>query len=82
MCIFKDYKNIFGEPGKGVHSYRIMNIAIVDLLLTIIAAYFIGRYFKITFVKSFIYLFILSIILHFLFCVNTTITKIIFGLLN
>jgi len=82
MCIFKDYKNIFGEPGKGVHSYRIMNIAIVDLLLTIIAAYFIGRYFKITFVKSFIYLFILSIILHFLFCVNTTITNIIFGLLN
>lgn len=30
------YKNILGEPGKGVHSYRIFNIAIVDVLLTLI----------------------------------------------
>jgi hypothetical protein len=28
--MFCKYKNIFGEEGKGVHSYRIFNIAIVD----------------------------------------------------
>jgi hypothetical protein len=39
------YKNIFGEVNKGVHSYRIFNIAIVDVLLTIIGAYVIYLFF-------------------------------------
>jgi len=29
------YKNYFGEPGKGVHSYRIFNIAMVDVIQTL-----------------------------------------------
>ena len=33
LCVYKD---IFGIPKKGFHKYRIFNIAIVDLLLTII----------------------------------------------
>jgi hypothetical protein len=33
------YKNILGVPGQGPHSYRIFNIAIVDVILTIILAY-------------------------------------------
>jgi len=36
------YKNILGDPGKGVHSFRIFNIAIVDVLLTILAAYILS----------------------------------------
>ena len=36
------YKDILGVPGKGVHSFRIFNIAIVDVLLTIIAAYILS----------------------------------------
>ena len=44
-----DYKNILGEPGKGVHKYRIFNIAIVDVILTIIFAYFIAYLLKIDF---------------------------------
>ena len=35
------YKDALGEVGKGVHSYRIFNIAIVDVLLTILGAYII-----------------------------------------
>ena len=35
------YKNILGEPSNGVHGYRIFNIAIVDVLLTIIMAFII-----------------------------------------
>jgi len=30
-----EYKNYFGESGKGVHSYRIFNIAIVDVIMTL-----------------------------------------------
>ena len=38
MCIFSKYKDIFGEAGKGVHSYRFLNTALVDYLLTILGA--------------------------------------------
>ena len=40
------YKNIFGKPNEGVHSYRIFDIAIVDLVSTIVAAYLISMYTK------------------------------------
>ena len=36
-----EYKNMLGKVGEGVHSIRIFNIAIVDVLLTIIGAYII-----------------------------------------
>jgi hypothetical protein len=76
------YKNILGVPGQGPHSYRIFNIAIVDVILTIIAAYIISYIFKISFVKTSIILFILGIILHRVFCVRTTIDKVLFNELN
>jgi len=39
------YKNIFGKPGKGIHSYRFFNIAIVDVFLTIIAGLILQKFF-------------------------------------
>ena len=30
------YKNALGVPGKGIHSYRICNLAIVDIISYII----------------------------------------------
>jgi len=76
------YKNILGIPGQGPHSYRIFNIAIVDVILTIILAYIISYLFKISFVKSSIILFILGILLHRVFCVSSTIDKLLFNKLN
>jgi hypothetical protein len=73
------YKNIFGKPNTGLHKYRIFNIAIVDVILTIIFAYFIYlalpkyNYFCILF-----FLFLLGIFFHRLFCVRTTIDKLLF----
>jgi len=32
------YKNMFGAPNTGIHSYRICNIAIVDVLVVFIIA--------------------------------------------
>ena len=72
------YKNILGVPGQGPHSYRIFNIAIVDVLLTLILAYIISYIYKISFVKTSITLFILGILLHRVFCVRTTIDKLLF----
>jgi len=79
FCPFKKYSEIFGKPNKGVHSYRFFNLAIVDIIMTIIGAIIISLIFKINFFISFLFLFLLGIVLHRLFCVNTTINKMIFG---
>ena len=72
------YKNLFGIPNKGIHSYRFLNLAVVDIIMTIIASIFISFFLKISFLKISIFLFILGIILHRLFCVRTTIDKMLF----
>ena len=77
--MFCKYKNIVGEPKKGVHSYRFLGLAIVDVILTILLAYII--YFFNNNTNFFIILgivFLLGIILHRLFCVRTTIDKLLF----
>lgn len=73
------YKHIFGKEKEGVHSLRLFDIAVVDVVLTILAAVLIARYFKLNLVFTLLVLFILGILLHRLFCVNTTINKMIFG---
>jgi fatty acid desaturase len=73
------YKNYFGEPGKGVHSYRIFNIAIVDVVMTLIGALIISYLSGIKFIWSALCLFLVGIFLHRVFCVKTTLDKAIFG---
>lgn len=78
------YKNIFGEINTGIHSVRIFNIAIFDVLGTIIGGillhffllYVCKIYINLTFII--ILLFVLGIMLHRLFCVRTTIDKLLF----
>jgi len=72
------YKNMLGVPGKGVHSYRIFNIAIADVVMTIIGAYAISYFFKWSFLWTLVWLFILGIILHRIFCVKTTVNDLLF----
>ena len=73
------YKNILGKVGEGVHSYRVANIAIVDVIMTIIAAFILHYFYPKYSVLSFaIVLFLLGIILHRLFCVRTTIDRLLF----
>jgi hypothetical protein len=74
------YKYILGIPGKGIHSYRIFDIAIADVIMTILGAVAIA-YFTNN-MKSFPFilggLFLSGIILHRLFCVRTTVDKFLF----
>ena len=72
MC---KYKNSLGKPKEGIHKYRIFDISIVDLLLTIILSLIVSKILKIKFMISFIIIFILGEFLHYLFCVDTTIIK-------
>lgn len=72
------YKNIFGKIKEGPHQYRLFNIAIIDVLLTILVAYFISKFTKYHFKIVLIILFILGIITHRLFCVKTTVDNFLF----
>jgi hypothetical protein len=72
------YKNALGEPGKGIHSYRLFGVAIADVLMTIIGAFLISYFFKFSFIKTLLILFLTGIALHRLFCVRTTIDKLLF----
>ena len=67
------YANIFGEPGTGIHSIRIFNVAIVDLLLTMILAYFV-RLNK-NYLKSLGIWLLIGLIVHYLFQVKYFIFK-------
>ena len=79
FCPFKQFSEIFGRPNEGVHSYRFFNLAIVDVIGTIVIAYIIAKIFNLNPWITIIIAFIIGIILHRLFCVNTTINKLIFG---
>jgi hypothetical protein len=73
------YKNALGEPGKGIHSYRLFGVSIMDVIMTIIGAYIISYFTNYNFTYTLIFLFIIGIILHRLFCVKTTIDKLLFN---
>lgn len=72
------YKDALGIPGKGFHSFRIFGIAVGDVVLTIIVAFFISWVTKRNFLNTLIILFLLGIILHRVFCVRTTVDKLLF----
>lgn len=75
------YKDLFGKPNEDSHSYRIpiINLASIDVILTIIGGYAISYYFEYSFWIVLVILVIMSIIIHRIFCVNTTLNKVIFG---
>lgn len=72
------YRDSLGTPHKGIHSYRLFGVAIVDVIFTIFGAMIISYFSKRSFIFTLIFLFILGIILHRLFCVRTTIDKLLF----
>jgi uncharacterized membrane protein (DUF373 family) len=74
-----ELKNIFGEPRKGIHKYRIADIAIVDVVGTIVVSWLISYFMQYSFWKTLTVLFLLGIILHRLFNVRTKIDTKLFG---
>ena len=44
MNLLCPYKDIFGQPKRGVHKYRLFGLAFVDLLLTFIGAILLAYY--------------------------------------
>ena len=72
------YRNALGVPGKGAHSVRLGGVAIVDVIMTLVGAYIISYYARDSFAWTAAGLFLFGIILHRLFCVRTTIDRLLF----
>jgi hypothetical protein len=73
------YKDVFGKVGEGPHSYRFLNIAIVDVVFTVLGGFLIHWFLpKYKLVTILIVLFGLGIVLHHVFCVRTTVDKFLF----
>lgn len=76
LCVFQ---NMFGPPGTGVHSIRLFDIAIIDVILTLIFAIIFAKITKLNVILVIIILFLLSVVMHRIFCVRTTVDKILFN---
>jgi len=68
------YKNIFGESGTGIHSFKLFGVAVVDLFLTILVAQVTKKYNSYSFTQNLIGWLILGYALHRLFCVDDVTT--------
>jgi uncharacterized membrane protein YraQ (UPF0718 family) len=85
LCQHSDF---FGKPGTSLHSYRILDIAVVDVVLTIVVACVLLVYLpkeilekipgKNKFISILAMLFLLGILSHRIFCVRTTVDKLLF----
>ena len=74
------YRFIFGKPGEGIHAYRIFDIAIIDVLWTLLGGFLLSFVFpRVPKLYCIIGLFIFGIIMHRLFCVRTKIDGILFS---
>lgn len=78
--MFCKYRNIFGKVGKGAHRHRLLNIAIVDVVATILMAFLLWKFAlpSYHFLAILSCLFLLGILAHRLFCVRTTVDKFLF----
>ncbi len=85
--MFCKYKNIFGKPKEGLHKFRLFDIGIIDVAVTVVLAYIIhiliqkygnGYIKKINFVHILMIVLILGVISHRIFCVRTTVDKWLF----
>ena len=73
------YKDSLGTPGRGIHGIRLMNLAVVDVLGTVALGWIVSAVWKIAMWEATCYMFLLGIILHRVFCVETTVDRFLFS---
>lgn len=71
MYDLTQFKDLLGAPNTGLHAWKLFDIAIVDVLFTLIEAYLIARYTGYSLIYIFVGLIFVAIIIHRLFGVKT-----------
>lgn len=73
--------DLFGEPNEGAHVYRVGpgdGFAIVDIALTLLAAYALARWRVWAFGTTLVGLLLLAVATHYLFDVRTKLNRVLF----
>ena len=70
---------MFGKEREGVHSFRLLDVAIVDVVGTMCIAVVLSWLTGLHIGVSIILMFLLGIVSHKVFCVNTKINVALFG---
>jgi hypothetical protein len=73
------YRDIFGKVREGPHSYRFLDVAVVDSVLTVLLALFLQKIFfqNFSFLKVLAVTFIVGEVMHWSFCVDTKVIQIL-----
>ena len=69
------YKDALGKPNEGFHKERLLGMARNDLLGTIAISVLIGFFMNKNILLVFIVIFLLGVLLHLIFCVDTAFIK-------
>ncbi len=77
--MFCEYRDSLGKPGEGFHEERIGDFALWDILGTIIIIIVLSFVTNTNIVYMTIFVSLLTIFLHRIFCVNTALNVKIFG---
>lgn len=75
--MFCQYRELLGRPREGFHAYRLYDFAIVDVILTFLGAWVISYFTEWSYYYTLPALFLTGIVLHRLFCVQTTLDRLI-----
>jgi Kef-type K+ transport system membrane component KefB len=70
-------KNL-GIVNTGIHSYRIFDIAYMDVIIVLVAAILIAWAMNWSYIKTIVGIFILGIVVHKVLCVGTSVDKALF----
>lgn len=73
--ILSKYRNVFGEPGKGIHKLHWGGVAVWDTVFTIVFAGIVSSITGFPFTVLIIILFLATIIIHWMFGVNTSVNR-------
>lgn len=73
------HRDIAGKPEEGVHAIRFMGMAAFDIVGSLILATVIALATGWNLAVCVFVVFVLGVIVHRLFCVNTAVNKFIFG---
>ncbi len=73
------YKDVLGKVGQGVHGYRFLGVAIVDVIATLVLAGVIAYFARCSVILVFSILIVVAIVVHAAFCVDTALNVFIFS---
>lgn len=79
MTTFCQHRDFFGKPRTGAHAYRLFDLALVDVTGTIIIGWGIAKIAGWSIWKTICVIFGIGILFHRLFCVDTTIDRLLFS---